>query len=148
MVQLSHPYTTTGKAIALTIQTFVAKVMSLLFTMLSRFAIALQLLMSKNSVILDSSFTLISQPVHQKSCQLCFQNFPASDSFVPPLLLPLWGSHQHLLQGLSGLLTPHTHTHTHTHPIYSQWGSQRGSFKVEALSFNSVSQKLSDVSLL
>ena len=31
MVQLSHPYMTTGKAIALTIQTFVAKVMSLLF---------------------------------------------------------------------------------------------------------------------
>ena len=30
MVQLSHPYTTTGKTIALTIQTFVIKVMSLL----------------------------------------------------------------------------------------------------------------------
>ena len=117
MVQLSHPYMTTGKAIALTIQTFVDKVMSLLFTMLSRFAIALRLLMSKNSVVLDSSFTLISQPVHQKSCQLCFQNFPASDSFVPPPLLPFWGSHQHLLQGLSGLLTTHTHTHTHTPSI-------------------------------
>ena len=37
MVQLSYPYMTTGKAIALTIQTFVSKVMSLLFTMLSRF---------------------------------------------------------------------------------------------------------------
>ena len=37
MVQLSHPYTTTGKTIALTRQTFVAKVMSLLFNMLSRF---------------------------------------------------------------------------------------------------------------
>ena len=36
IVQLSHPYTTTGKAIALTIQTFVNKVMSLLFNMLSR----------------------------------------------------------------------------------------------------------------
>ena len=37
MVQLSHPYITTGKTIALTIWTFVGKVMSLLFNMLSRF---------------------------------------------------------------------------------------------------------------
>ena len=40
MVQLSHPYMTTGKTIALTRQTFVGKVMSLLFNMLSRFVIA------------------------------------------------------------------------------------------------------------
>ena len=37
IVQLSHPYTTTGKTIALTIRTFVGKVMSLLLSMLSRF---------------------------------------------------------------------------------------------------------------
>ena len=35
MVQLSHPYMTTGKTITLTIGTFVSKVMSLLFNMLS-----------------------------------------------------------------------------------------------------------------
>ena len=40
MVQLSHPYMTTGKTIALTIWTFVGKVISLLFNMLSRFVIA------------------------------------------------------------------------------------------------------------
>ena len=40
MVQLSHPYVTTGKTIALTIWTFVGKVKSLLFDMLSRFVIA------------------------------------------------------------------------------------------------------------
>ena len=40
MVQLSHLYMTTGKTIALTIWTFVGKVMSLLFNMLSRFVIA------------------------------------------------------------------------------------------------------------
>ena len=40
MVQLAHPYMTTGKTIALTRQTFVGKVMSLLFKMLSRFVIA------------------------------------------------------------------------------------------------------------
>ena len=39
-VQLSHPYMTTGKTIALTRRDFVGKVMSLLFNMLSRFLIA------------------------------------------------------------------------------------------------------------
>ena len=40
MAQLSHPYMNTGKTIALTRQTFVGKVMSLLFNMLSRLPIA------------------------------------------------------------------------------------------------------------
>ena len=40
MVQFSHPYMTTEKTIALTRQTYVSKVMSLLFNMLSRLAIA------------------------------------------------------------------------------------------------------------
>ena len=40
-VQLSHPYMTTGKTIALTRRTFVGKVMSLLFNMLSRLVITL-----------------------------------------------------------------------------------------------------------
>ena len=40
IVQLSHPYMTTGKTIAWTRQTFVGKVMSLLFNMLSRLVIA------------------------------------------------------------------------------------------------------------
>ena len=40
IVQFSHPYMTTGKTIALTIQTYVDKVMFLLFNMLSRFVIA------------------------------------------------------------------------------------------------------------
>ena len=39
IVQLSHPYMTTGKTIALTRQTFVGKVMSLFFNMLSRLVI-------------------------------------------------------------------------------------------------------------
>ena len=62
MVQLSHPYMTTGKAIALTRQTFVSKVMSLLFNMLPRFIIAflprnkhllISWLQSQSSVILE-----------------------------------------------------------------------------------------------
>ena len=40
IIQLSHPNTTTGKTIALTVQTFVGKVISLLFNILSRFFIA------------------------------------------------------------------------------------------------------------
>ena len=41
IVQLSHPYMTTGKTIALTRRTFVGKVMSLLFNMLSRLSVLL-----------------------------------------------------------------------------------------------------------
>ena len=41
IVQLSHPYTTTGKTVALTRWTFIGKVMSLLFNMLSRLVITL-----------------------------------------------------------------------------------------------------------
>ena len=40
MIQLSHPCMTTGKTIALTRQTFVSKIMSVLFNMVSRFVIA------------------------------------------------------------------------------------------------------------
>ena len=49
-VQLSHPYMTTGKTTALTRQTFVGKVMSLLFNMLSRLVITF-LPRSKNLLI-------------------------------------------------------------------------------------------------
>ena len=48
IVQLLHPYITTGKIIALTIKTFTGKVMSLLFNILSRFVIVF---MGKNCSI-------------------------------------------------------------------------------------------------
>ena len=51
IVQLSHPYMTTGKTIALTRQTFVGKVMSLLFNMLSRLVITF---LSKSKCLLIS----------------------------------------------------------------------------------------------
>ena len=54
MVQLSHPYMTTGKTIALIRWTFVGKVMSLLFNMLSRLVIAF-LPRSKQGEILEIS---------------------------------------------------------------------------------------------
>ena len=63
IVQLSHPYMTTGKTIALTRQTFVGKVMSLLFNMLSQLVIAF-LPRSKHLLIswLQSPSTVILEP--------------------------------------------------------------------------------------
>ena len=68
MVQLSHPYTTTGKTIALTRQTFVGKVMSLLFNMLSRLVITF-LPRSKRLLIswLQSPSAVILEPPKIKS---------------------------------------------------------------------------------
>ena len=68
MVQLSHPYRTAGKTIALTRQTFVGKVMSLLFNMLSRFVIAF-LPRSKHLLIswLQSPSAVILEPKKIKS---------------------------------------------------------------------------------
>ena len=67
-VQLSHPYMTTGKTIALTRRTFVVKVLSLLFNTLSRFVIAF-LPRSKNLLIswLQSSSAVILEPKKIKS---------------------------------------------------------------------------------
>ena len=48
IVQLSHPYMTTGKTMALTRRTFVDKIMSLLFNMLSRLIITLDLHINSN----------------------------------------------------------------------------------------------------
>ena len=68
MVQLSHPYMTIGKTVASTIQTFVGKVMSLLFNMLPRFVIAF-LPRSKHLLIswMQSWSTAILEPKKIKS---------------------------------------------------------------------------------
>ena len=70
-IQLSQPYMTTGKTIALTRQTFVGKVMSLLFNMLSRLAISL-LPRSKRHLIswLQSPSAVILEPQKIKSVTL------------------------------------------------------------------------------
>ena len=67
-VQLSHPYMTTGRTVALTRRTFVDKVMSLLFNMLSRLAITF-LLRRKHLLIswLQSPSAVISEPKRIKS---------------------------------------------------------------------------------
>ena len=78
MVQLSHPYTTTGKTIALTRRTFVGKVMSLLFNMLSRLVVAF--LPRRKSLLiswLQSPFVVILEPKKIK---------PVSISTVSPTI--------------------------------------------------------------
>jgi len=83
MVQLSHPYMTTGKTIALTRWTFVGKVMSLLFNTLSRLVITF-LPRSKCLLIswLPSPSVMILEPPQNKICHCfhCFSNYlPWSD---------------------------------------------------------------------
>ena len=76
VVQLSHPYMITGKIIALTIQTFVSKVMSLLFNRLSRFATAF-LPRSKGLLMswLHPPSAVMLEPKRIKVCH-CLHCFP------------------------------------------------------------------------
>ena len=76
IIQLSHPYMTTGGTIALTRQTFVDKVMSLLFNMLSRLVITF-LPRSKRLLIswLQSPSAVILKPPQNKVSH-CFRWFP------------------------------------------------------------------------
>ena len=69
--QLLHPYTTTGKTITLTVRTFVGKVMSLLFNVLSRLVIAF-FPKSKHLLILwrQSPSVVILEPKKIKSVTL------------------------------------------------------------------------------
>ena len=81
IVQLSHPYTTNGKTIALTRWTFVGKVMSLLFNMLSRLVITF-LPRSKRLLIswLQSPSAVILEPKNIKADTHCFRIYsPWSD---------------------------------------------------------------------
>ena len=81
-IQLLHPYMTTGKTIALTRQTFVDKVMSLLFNMLSRLVITF-LPRSRCLLIswLQSPFAVILEPPKISSVQ--FSCSLMSDSLQP-----------------------------------------------------------------
>ena len=76
IVQLSHPYMTTGRTIALTRWTFVVKVISLLLNMLSRLVITF-LPRSKHLLIswLQSQSAVILEPPKNKVCH-CFHCLP------------------------------------------------------------------------
>ena len=85
MVQLSHPYMTTREAIALTVQTLVGEVLSLLFNTMSRFVIAF-LPRSKHLLIswLQSLSAVILEPKKIKSVTV---------SIFPPIYLDGTGCH-------------------------------------------------------
>ena len=73
MVQLLHPYMTTGKTIALTIQIFVNKMMSLLFNMLSKFVIAF---LPRSKLNFMAEVTVLTDFVAQIKSYHCFNFFP------------------------------------------------------------------------
>ena len=92
IVQILHPYMTTGKTIALTRRTFVGKVMSLLFNMLSRLIIAF---LPRNRCLLtswlQSSSTVILEPRKVKSVTISIV-FPSICHEVGPdaMILVFW----------------------------------------------------------
>ena len=107
-VQLSHPYMTTGKTIALTRWTFVGKVMSLLFNMLSKLVITF-LPRSKCLLIswLESPSAVILEPKNPSMISLTFKwpNPRISCCILPFLVLfPHWNLLSHLLSVVSSYL--------------------------------------------
>ena len=96
--KLSHPYITTGKTIALIRRTFVGKVMSLLFNMLSRLGITF-LPRSKHLLIswLQSPSVVILEP--QKIAFHCFHCFPIYLQIKLPFI-----SHCSLWMILTGIM--------------------------------------------
>ena len=79
IVQLSHPYMTTGKAIALTRRTFVGKIMFLLFNMLSRLVInfpfvltGLVSLLSKGLLKVFTNTTVLMVVTYYNKCNLLY----------------------------------------------------------------------------
>ena len=87
LVQLSHPYMATGKTIALTRRTFVGKVMSLLFNMLSRLVITflprskhllVSWLQSPSAVILELKKEPQAAATQHRSCELQRADTPRS----------------------------------------------------------------------
>ena len=101
IVQLSHPYRTTGKTIALTRQTFVDKVMSLLFNMLSRLVIAF-LPRSKRLLIswLQSPSAAILEPKKIKSVTVSTVSPSSCHEVMGPnaMILVFWMLSQMLLR--------------------------------------------------
>ena len=95
IVQLSHPYMTTGNTIALTRQTFVSKVMSLLFNMLSRLVIIV-LPRSKHLLIswLQLSSTVILEPKKIKSLTVSIVSPSISHEVMGPdaMIFVFWMS--------------------------------------------------------
>ena len=90
MVQLSHPYMTTGKTIALTRWTFVGKVMCLLFNMLSRFVTAFR---PRNKYLLiswlQSPSAVILEPKKIKSVTVSIISASTCHEVIGPVAMML-----------------------------------------------------------
>ena len=124
MVQLSHPYMTSGKTIALTIWTFVGKVMSLLVSILFRFVTAF-LPRSKHLLIscLQSLSAVISEPKKIKSVTV--STFSPSichkQVFIKKFLRTLKSFRHYLVTGImlinSGLIFSHIYCLTLQSPL-------------------------------
>ena len=84
MVQLSHPYVTTGNTIAFTMWTLVSRVMSLLFNMLSRLVIAF---LPRSKRLLISWLQSLSAVI-LKASPMCVLHLTASCFGLGPALLP------------------------------------------------------------
>ena len=102
VAQFSHPYMTTGKTVALTICTFVSKVMSLLFNTLSRFVIAF-FPRSKCLLIwwLQSLSAVILEPQKIKSATASIFSHSICHEVMGPnvMTLVLWMSHSYTVKG-------------------------------------------------
>ena len=102
MVQLSRPYMTTGKTIALTRQTFVGKVVSLHLNMLSRFIITFQMVAFLNAISrldssgakFSSSFIHLKNVYHICASNYCQRRFFLMKAFRKFYLPRVHGSHQ------------------------------------------------------
>ena len=115
MVQLSHPYLTTGKTIALIRQTFVSKVMSLLFNMLSSFVINF-LQRNKHLLIswLQSHSAVILEPKKIKSVTVSIFSPSIWHKVIGPdaVILVFW-----MLSFKAGFSTLLIHLHQDLPPI-------------------------------
>ena len=83
-IKLSHPYMTAGKTIALTLQTFVSKVMSLLFNILSRFVIVF---LPRRKRLLISQLQSPSAVILELKKKIC-HCFLISPSICPEVMRP------------------------------------------------------------
>ena len=110
MIQLSHPYMTTGKTIALTLWTFVSKIMSLLFNILSRFVIAflprnkhllISCLQSPSAVILEPQ-KIKSVTVSIVSPSICHEVMGLDATILVFLILSFKPAFYSLLSASSG----------------------------------------------
>ena len=104
-VQLSHPYMTTGKTIALTRRTFVGKVMSLLFNKLSRLVITF--LPRSKYLLISFNLKDWTQPLKRPWWL-----------FFPPLTRPGSWAQQHTHNIHTHTQVPDTHTLTHAYTTY------------------------------